>query len=287
MTLMSIFANQSSSATAGTGSSRISKSSSDAASARKRRQTSRRKVLAKVKHVAPELEGELMTYMSDAVWSQVIETEHRLPAETRIEFEEAVRSYLEGERIKINCVSGATRVALRRAKSARVRLLDELTLLEGSPDYRRYNSTESAEATSLSAYQAALGDMDARLHADEQRLSKRAPRNWQLKEWRWKLGPLFVELLDIRSFYLKIDVPTQAAETVNSGRFIKFLEVFLQLVEPNSSGDEFKKMLNGGIDFAVEANQSRRAKVIYSWQWDELFPQTHLSLMMSRRFLDG
>jgi hypothetical protein len=244
-------------------------------------------VVAKGKCVAPEPEGELMTYISDAIWSQVIEAERRLPAELRIEFEEAVRPHFEDERTEINRAITQTRDTLRRAKSALDRLSDETTRLQGSPAYRRYNLTESAEATSLAAYVAALREMDARFQADEQRLSRRAPRNWQLKEWRWKFGPLFVELLDIRSFHLKIDVPTQAAETVNSGRFHKFLEVFLRLVEPRANRAEIKRMLKAGIDFAVEVNQYRRAQVEYSWQWDELFPQTYLSLMKSSKYLHG
>lgn len=223
------------------------------------------------------------TYISDAVWAKVIEAEPRLPTESRVEFEEAVRSHISYNKDKTTiCLRThrEKRANLRRIKSFLDRLSYETNLYRGSLNH----STESAEATSWDSYLATLGKMNATVQADEKGLRRRAPRNWQINGWRSKLMPLFVELLDIRSFQLKIDVPTQAAETVNSGRFHNFLRIFLQLVEPHAKRPELDEMLKAGIDSTVELNQGRRTDVTISWQWDELFPQTYRSLEKSPKF---
>jgi hypothetical protein len=208
-----------------------------------------------------------MSHIFDAIWAQVIEAERRLPTEARIELEDAIRAHLEYNKAEPDGVVLETRDGrrrtLRRIKSTRQRLSYELTRLGRA---------------------AVLDDIDAPLRIEEERLSKRRPKNWLHNELRRRYGPLITELLEIWGFYLKIDVPTQAAETVNSGRYHKFLEVFLELVEPHARKAELKEMLKAGLDFAVEVNQARRNEPIYCWQWNELYPQTYESLFMSSKY---
>jgi hypothetical protein len=207
-----------------------------------------------------------MPYISDTDWARAIKAEPRM-AEARTELEEAIRSDVEYNKVKTDGVVPETRNerrrALRRVKSNRQRVTYELTRL-GSV--------------------TALGDIDQAFGIEEERLSKRRPKNWRRNQLRWRYGSLIREVLEIWSFHLKIDVPTQAAETVNSGRYHRFLEIIIEVVEPRARKSEIEEMMKAGLDFAVKANQARRKDPIYCWQWQDLFPQTYESLFLSSKY---
>jgi hypothetical protein len=122
--------------------------------------------------------------------------------------------------------------------------------------------------------------MSATLDQTKERLSKRSRKNWP----GIKLGSFFIELLQLRSKYLRIDVPTQATETFNSRPFDQYLELCLGLAEPYSNRGERTAKHKEGVRRAVKSFQQRKADPLYSWQWDDLFPQSEAALMKSRRF---
>jgi hypothetical protein len=211
-----------------------------------------------------------MAMISDAVWC---EEPSGLPAAARDDVEAEIRSYREDDGAEFNRVTPETRETLKRAMTRLKNFSDDLVILEKSPDYRHFNSGGDVKATSLAPHLAALGETDTVLHTAKQRLCKRSRKNWA----RLKLGSLCIELLEIRSWHLKIEVPTQAAEKA-SAPFHKFLEYCLALAEPHANKAERKKMLKEGIDLAVESFQLRKASPLHCWQWEDLFPQSEQKL---------
>ncbi|MEO6841351.1 MAG: hypothetical protein ABI192_11345 [Bradyrhizobium sp.] len=215
-----------------------------------------------------------MTVIPNKEWNDTAKAAGGMPPSSREAVEEAVRDYMTDEGAEFR-VTSETRKTLKRAQNTRQQLLDELTLLEQSSDYRRFNSKEDAKATSLGPHLQNLSAIDAELKKAEERLNKRSSKRWLSS----KLAVLCIELLEIRTWHLRIDVPLQVKETARSGSFRRYLQLCLELANPHSNKSEIEAMLKKGLDVAIKSFQLRKAPE-YCWQWDDLFPQSSDNLFI-------
>ena len=218
------------------------------------------------------------TIMSDSAWNEMAKASS-MPAEDRAEIEEALQNCrLDGEPGH-HFKAQDTRPTISKARRQARQLRQTLKSLDGSRDFRHYNAAPDTD-TSLAEYLENLVSLDRVLTNDSQRLSKRNRKGVQYRE----IGTLCIELLEIRSCSLGIDVPTQAKETSQSGMFHKFLEMAVRLVAIHANATERAEMLRQGIEAAVKSFQARKADRLYSHEWEYLFPQSERALMKSRPF---
>jgi hypothetical protein len=232
-----------------------------------------------------------VTIISDSAWNEIAKSAGGLPPEARGEIEPIVCNHRLGKGTELVHVDLRTREAMKRARTNLDELSKELTLLENSPDYRRFNSAGDMVETSLAEHLAALRAIDTTLHQAKERLAKRSRKNWSHSF----SGRLITELLEIRAWHLKIDVPTQAGETTSSGSFRQYLKLCLQLACPDASEAEIENEIKGGIELAIESFQRRRKSPEHCWEWEDLFPQSARNLFypyaerkkrLSRRLLE-
>jgi transcription initiation factor TFIIIB Brf1 subunit/transcription initiation factor TFIIB len=221
-----------------------------------------------------------MSSISDPLWNEISSAGGGLPAEARTEVEEAARVYRLDEGADIYRVKSDTRKALARAEGELDNLSSDLQLLESSGDFRRFNARGAD--ISLAQHLTALDAIRVTLSEAKLRLAKRSRKNAH----RERLLIFFVELLEIRAWFSRIDVPNQVKET-SSNAFHSYLRLCLELVEPDATEDERAKLLIDGIDQAVKVFSIRRSDPIYSWQWRDLFPQSYQALMKSSKYLKG
>jgi hypothetical protein len=223
-----------------------------------------------------------MTKLNDTYWPEMAKAAGNLGMESRAAVEEALQNCrLDGEP-GFHFIGDEARRTVIKARRQLGHLRRSLACLDSRLDFRRYNAAINAD-TSLAKELENLESLDSRLSNDEVRMSKRNRKGLQSRE----IGILCIELLEIRSFDLGIDVPTQATETTQSGRFHKYLEMALRLVAEHANAQERAEMLKRGIDAAVKSFQARKADPMYSHQWEYLFPQTEMALMKSRKFRNG
>lgn len=221
-----------------------------------------------------------MPIVTDRAWEKLAEAAGGLPPEARAEVEKEIQDYMVEGGAPYNRVLPETRETLSQAQKNLGKLTQDITLLEESSDFRSFNAQGAIGATSLTRHLTALSEIRTSLDHAKERLSKRSRKNWP----RIKLGSLFIELLEIRSHYLSLDVPTQAAEKSSGGRFHQYLQLCLELAEPRATNDERAAKLKEGLGLAVTSFQARKSDSLYSWQWPDLFPQTWHKMKIKNSF---
>jgi hypothetical protein len=208
--------------------------------------------------------------ITDAKWDEILRATAAEMAPAREDAAAALKGYFPDE----SGVKSDTRKDLRELRQHVTAASRCARRLQNKPDYRHFRAAGNPDATSLAELLNALAFHSARLDQEHQRLSERSQKNWQRK----RVGAFFIELLEIRSRHLGIDVPIQASETSRSGRFHKYLALFLELAEPQASKADRAKLLKAGIAIAIKSFQARRADPLYCWEWDDLFPQSEHQL---------
>ena len=220
-------------------------------------------------------------YMLDSALNEIAKAAG-LPAEDHDEIAEALQNCRLDSEPGHHFKGPDTRSKISKTRQQAKQLRQMLASLNGSLDFRDYNAAANND-TSLAGYLENLASLDSRLINDSERLSKRNRKGLQFKA----IGILCIELLEIRSCRLGIDVPTQAKETSRSGPFHKYLELAIRSVAIHASAEERAEMLRRGINAAVKSFQARKADPMQSHQWEYLFPQTEMALMKSRKFRNG
>lgn len=213
--------------------------------------------------------------MSEREWRSI--ARFLLPDAERVqeEIEEAIRLYQQDNGV----ITAATRTAVEAAKQGAVKLRSRLRSLQNDRDFRTYG-VEDSTFTSLDPHLRAVDDVILALESSQTRIANAPRQNAQ----RRRLQALFVELLEIRSYHLGVDAPNQSAVTSSSGDFRGFLKSCLRVAEPSADERTRTEWLEVGISLAIESFAAMRADPIYSWKWDELFPETDTRLKQSRRF---
>ncbi|WP_338822492.1 hypothetical protein [Bradyrhizobium septentrionale] len=233
-----------------------------------------------------------MVVLTDEIWNALVTTCRpppkfaeggRLPPNAREEVENALREYAAGDQQgRFRLIEPETRKALKRTRRETDKLSTQLKDLKARQDFDRI--ANAFVDHTIDSYLVALDGLANSLERAAKSLHFRS----QNKRWsKTSLGILFVELLKIRSCHLRIDAPSQVKETSSSGTFHEYLRICLKLVERQVDGAALDEMLKKGIGSAVELFQIYKNDPIYSWEWQDMFPQSEANLNKSRKFLRG
>ncbi|WP_223971342.1 hypothetical protein [Bradyrhizobium sp. RD5-C2] len=235
-----------------------------------------------------ETKGLSMVRLTDEIWSELVSSclpppksgkVCQLPPESRQEVESALADYAAGDKMHLfNRITPETREALERTRKDTKRLSTQLTILKARQDFDRI--AKAFGEPTINSHLMELDTLAAILDCAVEGLQFRS-RN---KTWmRTMVGVLFVELLKIRSYYLKIDVPNQAKETSSSGAFREYLKICLKQAEPLIGNDDLEEMLKQGLEYVVETFQFYKKDEDHCWEWHEIFPESEENLMKSSK----
>jgi hypothetical protein len=232
----------------------------------------------KVQLAAP-IEERPTNIMTDSYWEAMAKAAGGLPIEARADIEEDIRDCQQNNGAEFNRVEEDTRAMLRKGHGHVGGLRRTVSQLQARRDFLHYNAKENV-GESLALVLAQVETIDKWFESNQGRLAKRSRKNWHAAS----LNSCFIRLLETRSRHLHIDVPTQIKETSRSGRFHVFLELAAALIDIHANTEERADRVTKGVAEAVKTFQHRKADPIYSWEWDDLFPNTAADLRKSRRY---
>jgi hypothetical protein len=204
--------------------------------------------------------------LPDTIWIEIAKAAGGLPDEAREQVTQSIQSYQENEDAEFNRVESDTRKSVKRALENAAELSEILESLEQNKEFRFFNTRgEPDDVADLTETRARIDRLRTRLLDDQKRLSKRGRKNWA----RLKVTALVVRLLEIRTDFLNIDVPTSVNETVSSGPFKEYLKLCLRYADPELTPDQLKGRISEGLVRATRGFQERRG-----WE-TENFPSAH------------
>jgi|GEM_PF-4120787 len=183
--------------------------------------------------------------LPDPVWSN-IKAESGLPDEAR----EKVTAVIRGcEPFRSKATGGETRKRIKRAIRTAQELGEELQKLDQDLFFRTFGAKEPPDLTYISNARKQLAALSHSLQNDQTRFKKRGRSRSMMIP-----GALATDLLEIRTEFLGVDVPTSLGETTNTGRFRKYVETCLLFFDSSLTSEEIK----AAIDLACEGFKERQ-----------------------------
>ncbi|MCS3687511.1 hypothetical protein ABIF07_005462 [Bradyrhizobium elkanii] len=183
--------------------------------------------------------------LPDPVWSN-IQAASGLPDEAREKVTAAIRGY---ERLQSKAAGGETRKRIKRAIRTAEELEEELQKLDQDEFFRTFGAKEPPDLAYISKARKQLGALSHSLRNDQTRFKKRGRSRSMMVP-----GALATDLLEIRTSFLGVDVPTSLGETTNTGRFRQYVETCLLFFDSSLTTEEIKD----AIDVACEGFKERQ-----------------------------
>jgi hypothetical protein len=185
----------------------------------------------------------------DPLWAKIATAAGGLPDEARASVTEAINSY--GSEAGSRVASSETRKAIGRALEIAVEFSEVIESLEQNQDFRLFKTgNKPVDVTELTNVRVTVLSLRERLVADQRRLKQRSRREWYVVE----ASGLVTTLLEIRTDFLRLDVPTTRIDTTKAGPFLEYVRMCVRYADAGLNEQEIDK----GIDGSLRGFQQRR-----------------------------